>query len=300
MPRPSPRTGTTGAGIQKFGTQQLKYIDPTQPALGVIEKDVGARTRLYYGGEATTPKTPFSATYQAQRPATIRTTAQLETSPHAIPESSDWRFPQAFADEGKNGECVEADPFCGFREFMEGKPAGTYCKCPNWFGWGNGNGNGKEKGCTECESCPPEKQAIGTCDCGIHCGVTPPTPPKPCPECPPNTISLGSGTVLDPCRCVKDDPCTTECTTCNSDKCAECDAWDVPCETCRKKNGTCTPPVSPCGCLPYDFGCELKCWWDKYGIYVMIVAGLIGLGVLLWLLRPLFGIAKNVTGMMKK
>ena len=40
--RPSPRTGSTGAGIQKFGTQQLKYLDTTQPALGVIEKDVGA------------------------------------------------------------------------------------------------------------------------------------------------------------------------------------------------------------------------------------------------------------------
>ena len=59
MPRPSLRTGTTGAGIQKFGTQQLKYIDPAQPALGVIEKDVGARTRLFFGGDATTPMIPL-------------------------------------------------------------------------------------------------------------------------------------------------------------------------------------------------------------------------------------------------
>ena len=101
MPRPSPRTGTTGAGIQKFGTQQLKYVDD-DPSKGVIEKDVGARTRLFFGGEATTPKTPFSATYQAQRPATIRTTAQLATSPHAIPQFSDWELPTGvFSDLGE-------------------------------------------------------------------------------------------------------------------------------------------------------------------------------------------------------
>ena len=35
--RPSPRTGSTGVGIQKFGTQQLKFIDPAKPALGVRE-----------------------------------------------------------------------------------------------------------------------------------------------------------------------------------------------------------------------------------------------------------------------
>ena len=33
--RPSPRTGATGAGVQKFLTQQLKYLDTSQPALGV-------------------------------------------------------------------------------------------------------------------------------------------------------------------------------------------------------------------------------------------------------------------------
>jgi len=106
--RPSPRTGSTGAGIQKFGTQQLKMFDPQQPALGVIEKDVGARTRLFFGGEATTPATPFSANYQQLRPNTIRTEAQLETSPHAIPI-----FPE-FPDLG------------------------------DLFGNGNGNGNGED------------------------------------------------------------------------------------------------------------------------------------------------------------
>ena len=93
LTRPSPRTGSTGAGIQKFGTQQLKMFDPQQPALGVIEKDVGARSRIFglfpslgdqpvYGSTASTP---FSQRYQQLRPATIRTEEQLETSPHAIP-----------------------------------------------------------------------------------------------------------------------------------------------------------------------------------------------------------------------
>ena len=354
MARPSPRTqgvDAEGKTFKKFGTQQLKYIDPAQPALGVVEKDVGKTFRGITTGITKAvgvdfgKPTIFSQRQQAgitgATPANLRVTQQ----PTFDFDIAGTVLPQAFADDGENGECVESDPFCGFREFMEGKPAGTYCKCPNWFGWGNGNG--KERGCTECESCPPEKQAIGTCDCGIHCGIDPdtgkPKPPKPCPECPPNTISIGSGSFLDPCRCVKDDPCTTECTTCDSDKCAECDAWDVPCEKCRQKNGTCTPPegcdlgclltargcdcgckdvkpcttcdstvcqecnawdlqcedcktkdgtctppVDPCGCLPMDWGCKIGCWWDKYGIYVMIVGGLIGLGVVLWLLRPLF------------
>ena len=84
MTRPSPRTGSTGAGIQKFGTQQLKYLDTSKPALGVIEIDTGAITRLGFSGETSgTAKTPFSQKYQEQRSATIRTFAELETSPHA-------------------------------------------------------------------------------------------------------------------------------------------------------------------------------------------------------------------------
>ena len=228
MPRPSPRTGTTGAGIQKFGTQQLKYIDPTQPALGVIEKDVGARTRLFFGGEATTPKTPFSARYQAQRPATIRTTAQLPFSPHAIPQFSEWKFPDL-----------------GF---------------PDLFG----NGNGAE-------------------------------------------------------------PTDTKCTSCDSDKCQECNAWDVGCELSHMMSGTCTPPPEDlaingceceackngtgtcsdkCGkCNAWDLGCEATCSLTpdpNMWLWVKIILAVIGIGILLWLLRPLFGIVKNVTGVIKK
>ena len=194
--RPSPRTGSTGAGVQKFGTQQLKYLDPTQPALGVIEKDVGARTRLTFGGEATTPKTPFSASYQIQRPATIRTQAQLETSPHAIPLLPDFGTIE-FPDLGL-GDLFKEEPI-------------------------------DKNGC-ECEAC---KNGTGQC----------------------------------------------------SDKRAECDAWDLGCELGGGFTDVITNPVSS--------------WWEKYGIWVYVILGVIGLGILLWLLRPLFGVAKNVTGISK-
>jgi len=176
MARPSPRTGTTGEGIQKFGTQQLKYLDTSQPALGVIEKDVGARTRFAWqefagGGGGVT--TPFSQRYQQQRPNTIRTLEQLETSPHAIPEG--W--------------------------------LGGQFEFPDLFGNGNGNGNGK--------------------DCGWF-----------------------------------------------GEKC-----WDD-----KKENG------KDCGW----FG--EKCWFNPPDLgWLKWVLVLIGIGVLLWLLRPLFGIAKNIT-----
>jgi len=192
--RPSPRTGTTGAGIQKFGTQQLKYVDD-DPSKGVIEKDVGARTRLFFGGDATTPKTPFSATYQAQRPATIRTTAQLATSPHAIPESSEWGFPDL-----------------GFPEI----------ELPTWEDLFGAN---DKHGC-ECEAC---KNGTGQC----------------------------------------------------SDKIPQCDAWDLLCE------GSGGATVGVVGGTNWFF-------WIK------IVLAVIGIGILLWLLRPLFGIVKNVSGVIKK
>ena len=311
MARPSPRTqgvDAEGKTFQKFGTQQLKYIDPAKPALGVVEKDVGKGWQTITTGgkvKGSGVTTAFSQQFQSGITGIQRTVprdvaikmqeTKLRTMGIPTFAITGTILPQAFADEGENGECVEADAFCGFREFFEGKPAGTYCKCPNWFGWNgkDGNGNGKERGCSECESCPPEKLAIGTCDCGIHCGIDDetgkPKPPEPCPECPPSHVSLGTGSFLDPCRCVPPpSPCDTECTTCDSDKCQECDAWDVPCETCRKKNGTCTTPADECGCSFWDLGCKFQCWWDKYGMIVMIVGGLIGLGIVLWLLRPLF------------
>ena len=82
-----------------------------------------------------------------------------------------------------------------------------------------------------------------------------------------------------------------ECEACKngtgqcSDKRAECDAWDVGCELGGGFTDIITDPVSS--------------WWDKYGIWVYVILGVIGLGILLWLLRPLFGVAKNVTGITK-
>jgi hypothetical protein len=82
-----------------------------------------------------------------------------------------------------------------------------------------------------------------------------------------------------------------ECEACKngtgqcSDKRAECDAWDLGCELGGGFTDVITNPVSS--------------WWDKYGIWVYVILGVIGLGILLWLLRPLFGVAKNVTGITK-
>ena len=216
MPRPSPRTGSTGVGIQKFGTQQLKYLDTSQPALGVIEKDVGARTRLYYGGEATTPKTPFSQRYQEQRPATIRTFAELETSPHAPNTGFTFEFPDLgdlFTPKDTGCECQACKEGTG--QCSDKNP-----KCDAWDIECEMFGANDKHGC-ECQAC---KEGTGQC----------------------------------------------------SDKVPQCDAWDLVCE------GTGGATVGVVGGTNYFF-------WIK------IILIVIGIGVLLWLLRPLFGIAKNIT-----
>ena len=194
--RPSPRTGSTGVGIQKFGTQQLKFVAETPPKVGtpyqgVIEKDVGARTRLFLGGEATTPKTAFSQQYQQQRPATIRTHAQLETSPHAIAEGF--------------GSFELPDLGLEFPEIKLPTLEDLF-------------GENDEHGC-ECQAC---KDGTGQC----------------------------------------------------SDKVPICDAWDIGCELTGGK-------------VEQTFN------WIK------IILVLIGIGILLWVLRPLFGVAKNITGVSK-
>jgi len=170
-------------------------------------------------------------------------------------------------------------------------------------------------GCSECESCDPMKIALGTCDCGVHCGIRPPTPPTPptppdppknCPTCPPNTIAKGSyGSILDPCRCEPpESKPTCECEACKngtgdcSDKRPCCNAWDLLCEAggeCSKPKPP-EPPEDDCGCTFLDFGCKMGCWWEKYGTIVMIIGGLIGLGFVLWLLRPLFSVIGSFKG----
>jgi hypothetical protein len=72
-----------------------------------------------------------------------------------------------------------------------------------------------------------------------------------------------------------------ECEACKngtgqcSDKNEKCNAWDIGCEITQGFTDTVTSPVSS--------------WWSKYGIWVYVILGVIGLGILLWLLRPLFG-----------
>jgi len=62
------------------------------------------------------------------------------------------------------------------------------------------------------------------------------------------------------------------CTTCDSDVCQECNAWDLQCEDCHTKNGTCTKPPEP----------KTTIFWVKIGLVIFAI------GVFLWLLRPLF------------
>jgi len=160
--------------------------------------------------------------------------------------------------------------------------------------------------CKECNAwdipCEAGHMFAGTC--------TPPEKP-PDEECDLGCLLTARGC---DCGCKDVKPCTT----CNSAVCAECNAWDLQCEDCKKKDGTCTPPEPkpPCdmGCWLTGRGCEcddndecgffdIECkggkWWDKYGLWVMLIGGIIGLGILLWLLRPLFGFAKNITGVSK-
>ena len=217
--RPSPRTGTTGAGIQKFGTQQLKMLDTG----GIIEKDVGARTRLAWqefagGGGGVT--TPFSQQYQQQRPATIRTLEQLDISEHAIPEGwlgGQFEFPDLFGGGEVKEKCHLDDnkPFCAITQAI----GGEVCECPDWFTGKVTDPTADGRGC-ECEAC---KNGTGQCDASAP----------------------------------------------------ECDAWDLACIGGTHVTDVITKPAGN--------------WWEKYGIWVYVILGVIGLGILLWLLRPLFG-----------
>jgi len=93
-------------------------------------------------------------------------------------------------------------------------------------------------------------------------------------ECP----DWFTGKVTDPtaggrgCECEACKKGTGQC----SDKVPQCDAWDLLCE------GTGGASEGIVG------GTDIWLW-------VKIILVLIGVGILLWLLRPLFGIAKNIT-----
>ena len=229
MARPSPRTqGITPEGetFQKFGTQQL-VKDPTSPT-GVRQVNTGQ----WFKNLTTAPFQTFKNITGLQT-GTVFSQRILSGQTGATPVGAVY-VPEPAQPNGETvgtGKCVEDNPLCGFEEVITGQPAGSICKCPNWFGWDeekvNGNGNGEE--------------------CDLGCWIT--------------------GRGCD-CGCKDMKPCTT----CDSDVCQECNAWDLQCEDCHKKNGTCTPPPEP----------KTTLFWVKIGLVIF------ALGVFLWLLRPLF------------
>jgi len=273
--RPSPRTlGKTVDPVTqkevfftKFGTQQLKFIDPAKPALGVKQINVGQTFKGFTTGlvrEITGLQHPFGA-------PTVRDTAYPDlTITKGVGTTTTPPFPPK--DTGCECEaCKNGTGVCSDKR----------AECNAWdigcelFGLPNGNGNGEPTPtCTTCDSdkcqecnawdipCELGHMASGTC--------TPPvTPPTPTCECE---------------ACING---TGEC----SDKKPCCNAWDILCEM----GGECSKPKPPEECAFFDIGCKGGKWWDKYGLWVMLIGGIIGLGILLWLLRPLFGIAKNIT-----
>ena len=197
MGRPSPRTqGVTEEGetFQKFGTQQLKYLDPEKPALGVTQVDTGQQFKGFTtSGYTGTKTTAFSQQFQGGITGVQKT------------------VPRDVAIQMQKEKLEEM----GLPYFPELPDLGDLF----------GGGAIDKHGC-ECEAC---KNGTGQC----------------------------------------------------SDKRAECVAWDVGCELGGGFTDIITDPVSS--------------WWDKYGIWVYVILGVIVLGVLLWLLRPLFGVAKNIT-----
>ena len=70
------------------------------------------------------------------------------------------------------------------------------------------------------------------------------------------------------------------------------------CQACKEGTGQCSDKVPICDA--WDIGCELTGGKvEETFNWIKIILIVIGIGVLLWLLRPLFGVAKNVTGITK-
>ena len=194
MGRPSPRTqGVTEEGetFQKFGTQQLKYLDPEKPALGVTQVDTGQQFKGFTtSGYTGTKTTAFSQQFQGGITGVQKTVPRDVAIQMQKEKLEEMGLPQ-LPDLG--------DLF--------------------------GGGAIDKHGC-ECQAC---KDGTGQC----------------------------------------------------SDKNPKCNSWDLGCEVSEGVTDIITKPAGN--------------WWNRYGNWVYIILGVIGLGVLLWLLRPLFGFAKSVT-----
>jgi hypothetical protein len=166
MGRPSPRTQgveidpETGekTTFQKYGTQQLTYINPTTPALGVTQINTGktfkgfttipVQTIKQFTGWETS--TPFSQriiggkTGAIVRPAT-------QPQPNGNGNGNGMTEEKCHLDDDK--------PFCGFTELI----GGEVCECPNWFTGETTDPTAGDRGC-ECEAC---KNGTGQCDASV-------------------------------------------------------------------------------------------------------------------------------------
>ena len=267
MPRPSPRTqGVDAAGntFQKYGTQQLSYVEGG----GVVERDVGKNF------EALTTKlaSPFvaggSTVFSRRMQAGITGATPTALRPQALIEQ-----------EAKlKAMGMPSFNFDILGTIFNPDPA-------------------KPKEETKCTTCDSDK----------------------CQECNAWDVGCELAHMLGG-TCTPPEKPETKCTTCDSDKCQECNAWDVGCELAHMAAGTCTPPPvdytrngceceackngtgecsDKCGkCNAWDLGCEATCGITpdpNFWLYVKIILAVIGIGILLWLLRPLFSVAKNVT-----
>jgi len=124
---------------------------------------------------------------------------------------------------------------------------------------------------------------------------TPTTPNVFTPTRPQTTNGNGTG-----CEC---EACKNGTGVC-SDKRSCCDAWDIPCElfgcpqpksceceACKNGTGDCSDKVPVCDA--WDIGCEITGGKplipEDTFFWIKVILAIIGIGVLLWLLRPLFG-----------
>jgi len=159
MVRPSPRTlgktvdPITGEEVffTKFGTQQLKFIDPAKPALGVKQLNVGQTFKGFTTGlvrEITGLQHPFGA-------PTVRDTAYPDLT---ITKGVETTTPDPFPPKEK---CTLDDdkPFCAITQAI----GGDVCECPDWFTGKVTDPTAGGRGC-ECEAC---KNGTGQCSATV-------------------------------------------------------------------------------------------------------------------------------------
>ena len=151
MARPSPRTvgetvdPETGEIIQfhKFGTQQLEYIDPMNPALGVKQLNVGQAFKGFTQTWFTSPEDPHPFGSPTLRADTSISGTVGTTTPDPFPPKE-----RCTLDDNK--------PFCAITQAI----GGEVCECPDWFTGKVTDPTAGGRGC-ECEAC---KNGTGQCD----------------------------------------------------------------------------------------------------------------------------------------